>query len=63
MLIDQPFPFTGVCVSSADVFGLKMLQLTVDVVSVRHRCWVTKILSRSGGYKKKEKTDKTHFNG
>lgn len=36
VLIDQPFPFAGVGVSCADVLGLKMLQLTVDVVSVRH---------------------------
>lgn len=36
VLVDQPFPFAGVCVSCADVLGLKMLQLTVDIVSVRH---------------------------
>lgn len=36
VLVDQPLPFAGVSVSSADVLGLKMLQLTVDVVSVRH---------------------------
>lgn len=36
MLVDQPFPLAGVCVSCADVLGLKMLQLTVDVVSVCH---------------------------
>lgn len=36
VLVDQPFPLAGVSVSCADVLGLKMLQLTVDVVSVRH---------------------------
>lgn len=36
VLVDQPFPLTGVGVSSADILRLKMLQLTVDVVSVRH---------------------------
>lgn len=50
VLVDQPFPFAGVSVSRADVFGLEMLKLTVDVVSVCHRCWVTrKIPSKSGG--------------
>lgn len=39
VLVDQPFPFAGVGVSGADVFGLQMLQLAVDVVSVCHRCW------------------------
>lgn len=49
VLVDQPFPFAGVSVSSADVLGLKMLELTVDVVSVRHPCWVMrKIPSKSG---------------
>lgn len=40
VLVDQPFPLAGVSVSRADVLGLQMLQLTVDVVSVRHpwRC-------------------------
>lgn len=36
VLVDQPFPLAGVSVSRADVLGLQMLQLTVDVVSVRH---------------------------
>lgn len=36
VLVDQPFPLAGVSVSRADVLGLKMLQLAVDVVSVRH---------------------------
>ncbi len=36
VLVNQPFPFAGVGVSCADVLGLKMLQLTVDVVSVCH---------------------------
>lgn len=38
VLVDQPFPLAGVGVSSADVLGLEMLQLTVDVVSIRHSC-------------------------
>lgn len=36
VLVHQPFPLAGVGVSRADVLGLQMLQLTVDVVSVRH---------------------------
>lgn len=36
VLVDQPFPLAGVGVSRADVLGLKMLQLAVDVVPVRH---------------------------
>lgn len=36
VLVHQPFPLAGVSVSRADVLGLQMLQLTVDVVSVRH---------------------------
>lgn len=36
VLVDQPFPLAGVSVSRTDVLGLQMLQLTVDVVSVRH---------------------------
>lgn len=36
VLVDQPFPFAGISVSCADVLGLKMLKLTVDVISVRH---------------------------
>lgn len=36
VLVDQPFPLAGVGVPRADVLGLKMLQLAVDVVSVRH---------------------------
>lgn len=36
VLVDQPFPLAGVSMSRADVLGLQMLQLTVDVVSVRH---------------------------
>lgn len=39
VLVDQPFPFAGVSVSCADVLRLKMLQLTVDVISVRHPRW------------------------
>lgn len=36
VLVDEPFPLAGVSVSRADVLGLQMFQLTVDVVSVRH---------------------------
>lgn len=36
VLVHQPFPLAGVGVPRADVLGLEMLQLTVDVVSVRH---------------------------
>ena len=36
VLVHQPFPLAGVGVSRADVLRLEMLQLTVDVVSVRH---------------------------
>lgn len=36
VLVDQPFPLAGVSMSRTDVLGLQMLQLTVDVVSVRH---------------------------
>lgn len=36
VLVHQPFPLAGVGVPCADVLGLKMLQLAVDVVSVRH---------------------------
>lgn len=39
VLIDQPFPFAGVGVSCANILGLKMLKLTVDVVTVGHSCW------------------------
>lgn len=38
VLVDQPFPFARVSVPRADVFGLKMLQLTVDIVSICHSC-------------------------
>lgn len=38
VLIDQPFPFAGVGVSCANILGLKMLKLTVDVVTVGHSC-------------------------
>lgn len=38
VLVHQPLPLAGVSVSCADVLRLKMLQLTVDVVSVRHSC-------------------------
>lgn len=36
VLIYQPFPFGGICMACANVFGLQMLQLTVDVVAVSH---------------------------
>ena len=36
VLVGQPFPFGGVCVSCANVLGLEMLKLAVDVVSVTH---------------------------
>lgn len=36
VLVNQPLPFAGVCVTCADVLGLKMLQLAVDVVTVCH---------------------------
>ena len=36
VLVHQPLPFAGVCVTRPDVFGLQMLQLTVDVVAVGH---------------------------
>lgn len=36
VLVDKPFPLAGVGMSRADVLGLQMLQLTVDVVPVRH---------------------------
>ena len=36
MLVGQPLPFRGVRVASADVLGLQMLQLRVDVVPVAH---------------------------
>lgn len=39
VLVYEPFPLTRVCVSCANVFGLEVLQLTVDVVSVRHCLW------------------------
>lgn len=62
VLVDQPFPFAGVSVSSADVLGLKMLELTVDVVSVCHRCWVMrKIPSKSEKERKNEKPNMTRM--
>lgn len=36
VLVHQPFPLAGIGVSGANILGLKMLQLTVDVISVRH---------------------------
>lgn len=36
VLVNQPLPFAGVRVTRADVLGLKMLQLAVDVVAVCH---------------------------
>lgn len=36
VLVHQPFPFSGVSVARADVLGLQVLQLTVDVVAVSH---------------------------
>lgn len=36
VLVDQPFPLAGVGMSCTDVLGLKMFQLTVDVVPVGH---------------------------
>lgn len=38
VLVYQPFPLGGVCVSCADVLRLQMLQLAVDVVAVSHFC-------------------------
>lgn len=49
VLVDQPLPLAGVGVSCADVFGLEMFQLTVDVVSVRHCCWEAE--NKDGEYK------------
>ena len=36
VLVHQPLPLAGVCVTRPDVLGLQMLQLTVDVVAVGH---------------------------
>lgn len=36
VLVHKPLPLAGVRVPRADVLGLQMLQLTVDVVPVRH---------------------------
>lgn len=38
VLVHQPFPLGGVGVTGADVLGLQMFQLTVDVVAVGHVC-------------------------
>lgn len=46
VLVDQPFPLAGVSVPRANVLGLQMLQLTVDVVSVRHP-WQNECFSNS----------------
>lgn len=51
VLISQPFPFSGVCMPCANVFGLKMLQLTVNIVPVTHGgrgyCWIQMIFFQS----------------
>lgn len=49
VLVHQPLPLAGVGVSGADVLRLKMLQLTVDVVSVRHVGDEEEMPSESGG--------------
>lgn len=36
VLVGHPFPFAGVGMSCANILGLKMLQLAVDVVSIAH---------------------------
>lgn len=36
VLIHQPFELVGVCVPRPNVFGLEMLKLAVNVVSVPH---------------------------
>ncbi len=36
VLVCQPFEFCSVCVTCPDVFGLKVLQLAVNVVSLTH---------------------------
>lgn len=36
MLVHQPFPLGGVGMACANVFGLQVLKLTVDVVAISH---------------------------
>lgn len=49
VLVHQPLPFAGVRMACADVLGLQMLQLAVDVISVRH-LWIGRgIKSERGG--------------
>lgn len=56
VLVHQPFPLGGVCMSCANVLRLQVLQLAVDVVTVRHLCLkVRREATEEGERKKKEK--------
>lgn len=39
MLVGQPLPLVCVCMARADILGLQMFKLTVDVVAVTHDYW------------------------
>lgn len=61
VLVHQPFPLGGVCVPCANVLRLQVLQLAVDVVTVRHLRLQVRREAAGEEEEGKEKVDEVEF--